>query len=293
LRIIHFICILILVLGLLTGCSAQKEQIVVGAKYFTEQDILAGMLVHLIKEHTNLEPVIRSKMSSHVIFAAVTTDAIDVYVDYTGTIFGSYMNRPDTLSAQEIFDESSRELLNTYNLILLDRLGFNNTFALAVRNETAEKYSIRTFSDLALVSQDLIFGGSAEILYRADGLPNLKRLYDMSFQSEMEFADEARYEAIASDIVQVTEAFSTDGSLMEHNLFVLEDDKNYFPPYEGVVVIRGEIAERHPKLVEVFGRLSGAISDSTMRNLNYKVDVHGEDPMDVARGFLRENGFIK
>jgi len=278
--------------GVLTGCSTQKEPIVVGAKFFTEQDILASMLILLIEEHTNLEPVPRTNMSSHVIFAAVTTGAIDVYVDYTGTIFGSYLNRTETLSAHEVFIESSRELKEQYDLRLLDPLGFNNTFCLAVRPETAAQFNLRTFSDLALVSQDLIFGGSAEILYRTDGLPNLKRLYDMSFKAEMEFADEARYEAIAADVVQVTEAFSTDGSLMAHDLVVLEDDKHYFPPYEGVVVIRGEIADKHPELVEVLRRLSGMISDSSMRNLNYRVDVLDEDPMEVARDFLRYNGFI-
>ena len=291
-KFIQFIFALILILCILTGCSVQKEQIVVGAKYFTEQEILSSMLVLLIKEHTNLEPVTRTNMSSHVIFAAVTSGAVDVYVDYTGTIFGSYLNRSDDFSAQEIFDETKKIFRDEFDLIILDRLGFNNTFCLAVRPETAEKYNIQTFSDLALVSSNFAFGGSAEILYRADGLPNLKRLYNMTFLNELEFTNEERYEAISADIVQVTEAFSTDGSLTEHNLIVLEDDKSFFPPYEGVVVIRGEIAEKHPGLIDILGKLSGTISDSVMRNLNYRVDILEENPMDVAASFLRDNGFI-
>ena len=291
-RKLQLIFALLLILVMLAGCSAQKEPIVVGAKYYTEQEILGNILILLIEEHTNLEPIARTNMSSHVIFAAVTTGAIDVYVEYTGTIFGSYLNQTDTLSAQEVFNVSSRELSEQYDLRLLDPLGFNNTFCLAVRPETAAEYNLRTFSDLATVSSNLIFGGSAEILYRHDGLPNLKRVYDMSFKGEMEFADESRYQAIADDVVQVTEAFSTDGSLLEHELVVLEDDKNFFPPYEGVVIIRGEIAEKHPGLVDVLSKLSGVFTDSIMRDLNYRVDVQGEDPTDVARDFLREIGLI-
>ena len=292
-RILRFFIAPILILCLLAGCSAQKEQIIVGTKYYTEQEILGNMLVLLIKEHTNLEPVVRSNMSSHVIFAAVTTGAVDVYVEYTGTIFGSYLNRSDNLGADEIYEVSSRELFERHELILLDRLGFNNTFCLAVRPETAEEFDLKTFSDLALVSSNFVFGGSAEILYRADGLPNLKILYNMNFLEELEFADEARYEAIATDTVQVTEAFSTDGSLMAHNLIVLEDDKDFFPPYEGVVVIRGEIAEKHPGLLDVLNKLSGIISDETMRYLNYRVDILEENPIDVATSFLKDNGLIR
>ena len=114
----------------------------------------------------------------------------------------------------------------------------------------------------------------------------------MSFKDELEFADEARYIAIAADEVQVTEAFATDGLLLVHDLVVLEDDKHFFPAYEGIVVIRGEIADKHPELVDVLSKLSGMISDSSMRNLNYRVDAHGEDPVDVARSFLRENGLL-
>jgi len=289
---LQFVTVVLLVFVMITGCSAQKETIIVGAKYYTEQEILGNILILLIEEHTNLESISRTNMSSHVIFAAATTGAIDLYVEYTGTIYGSYLNQTDTLSAREVFDVSSRELKEQYDLRLLDPLGFNNTFCLAVRPDTASEFNIRTFSDLALVSENLVFGGSAEILYRHDGLPNLKRVYDMGFKGELEFADEARYTAIADNTVQVTEAFSTDGLLMEYDLVVLEDDKHFFPAYEGLVLIRGEIADKHPGLVDVLSKLSGKLSDSTMRNLNYRVDAHGEDPVEVARNFLRENGLI-
>ena len=289
---LQLIFAILLIFVLITSCSSKKEIIYVGAKFYTEQEILSNMLIQLIEEHTNLEPVARTNMSSHVIFAAVTSGGVDVYVEYTGTIFGSYLSRSETLSAREVFEISSRELKEQYDLRLLEPLGFNNTFCLAVLPETAAEYNLRTISDLALVSSNLIFGGSAEILYRHDGLPNLKKVYNMSFKEELEFADEARYTAIASGVVHVTEAFSTDGQLLDYDLVVLEDDKQFFPAYEGLVLIRGEIADKHPGLVDVLSKLSGMISDTTMRNLNNRVDAHGENPADVARDFLRENGLI-
>ena len=138
----------------------------------------------------------------------------------------------------------------------------------------------------------MIFGGSVEIITRSDGLPNLKRLYDMYFKEERMLHNVERYSAIANDEVQVSEVFATDGQITEYNLVVLVDDKSYFPPYHGVVVIRRDLAERHPVLVEVLGRLEGRLTDEVMRGLNHKVDVLGASPKDVAENFLRENGLI-
>ena len=283
---------LLLICIMLAGCaSKEKESIIVGAKDFTEQEILGHMLLYLIETNTNLEITYRSNMASHIIFAAITTGAIDLYIDYTGTVYGSYLNHSEAKSAEEVHEISVRELKEQHDLRMLAPLGFNNTFCLAVRPDTAAAYNLKTFSDLAQVSSNYVFGGSAEILSRNDGIPNLKRVYDMSFKDEVVLADASRYVAIINDEIQITEAFSTDALLMEHDLVVLEDDKNFFPPYHGVVIMREEIAEKHPQLLEIFGRLEGILTDEVMRNLNHRVDVRGESPKDVAESFLMENNF--
>ena len=299
-RIFKTITVLLLVCGLLGspallfGCGrAEKEQIIVGSKDFPEQDILGNMLRLLIEAKTDLSVIHLDNMATHVIWAAVRTGAVDVYIDYTGTFYGNYLKLSEPKSAEEVFEISARVLMEEYDLRILDPLGFNNTYCLAVRPDTAEQYGLRTFSDLAEVSSGFIFGGSAEIISRNDGLPNLKRVYNMSFAEEKELHHDERYHAIANNEVQVTEAFATDALLMEHDLVVLEDDKSFFPPYYGVVVIRNEIAEKHPGLVEVLSLLTGIITDDIMRQLNYNVDVLGQSPADVAENFLREQGLIK
>jgi osmoprotectant transport system permease protein len=287
-------CLLLLVIcGMLAGCSSKTPDIVIGSKDFTEQYILGYMLMHLIDANTSLTVAYNKDLSSGVIFSSIRAGGvIDLYVDYTGTVYGSYLRRSDAKNAQEVYDISARELYERFSLQMLDPLGFNNTFSLAVRADTAETYGLRTFSDLARVSSGFIFAGSAEILTRSDGLPNLKRLYQMSFKEERIRHGVDRYHAIDNDEIQVTEVFTTDGSLLKHDLVVLEDDMNFFPPYQGVVIIRNETLDKHPVLRDVLGRLAGLLTDEVMRGLNYRVDVLDETPEAVAINFLRLNHLI-
>ena len=284
---------IILFTGILSGCAQpQKETIVVGAKDYTEQFILGNMLTILIEAHTNLEVIYRDNMVAHVIFAAIETAAVDVYVEYTGTIYGNIFNLSDSNDATEIYNTSVSLLNEKYNISMLDRLGFNNSFGLAVRRDTAEQHSLRTYSDLAEVSSNMIFCGSGGIINRNDGLPNLKKLYNMSFRDEVQLHNDDRYIALMNGDVQVAEIFTTDGLLYEYDMVVLEDDKNFFPPYHGAVVIRNETLNKHPELLGVFDLLVGKFSDDIMRSLIHRVDVGNESPRDVAEGFLKENGLI-
>ncbi|MDR2569351.1 MAG: hypothetical protein LBD23_03505 [Oscillospiraceae bacterium] len=284
--------ILLIIIVMLGGCSQGKGTIIVGAKDFTEQYILGYMLTQLIESNTNLNVIHQSDLASDLLFAAARTGAVDVYVDYSGTVYASYLKHTDTRSADDVFQISADELMERFDLIMLDRLGFNNTFALAVRADTSAQYGLHTISDLARVSSDFIFGGHAEILNRYDGIPNLKIIYNMTFKDEIVVDPVLRYQHIIDDEIQVMEVFSTDGMLRDSNLVVLEDDKEFFPAYEGTIIIRSEIAEKHPELTEIFNKLSGLLTDEVMRDLNYTVNVKGESPSDVAENFLRSNNLI-
>jgi glycine betaine/choline ABC-type transport system substrate-binding protein len=127
---------------------------------------------------------------------------------------------------------------------------------------------------------------------RFDGLPNLKRVYGLSFKEERSVDSYGRYNAVAEGLTHITEVFSTDGELLEFDLTVLEDDKAFFPPYEGAVLIHNGIAAKYPELPDVLAKLSGRITDEIMRGLNYRVDVLGEEPRNVAEDFLRAEGLI-
>jgi len=293
------ILVLILLCAVLAGCSSSRGSVVVGAKDYTEQHIMGNILTLLIENNTNIEVTLKIDLGSEMIFAGISTDLLDLYIEYTGTIYANHLKYYDshsdfgeTPTADAVFETSRRVLAEDYNIRMLDKLGFNNTFALAVRADMAAVFNLDSISDLAKVSSDFIFGGGNEILSRSDGIPTLKILYDMNFKKEVVLNGNDRYFAIANDEVHVIEAFSTDGMLLEYSLVVLDDDKNFFPPYHAVPVIREEIAEKFPELVDVISELTGQITDDIMRSLNYKVDVQGQDPKVVAEEFLREINLI-
>jgi osmoprotectant transport system permease protein len=281
------------VLLLCIGCGpGQSRSIVVGAKAYTEQDILGNALQILVEENTDIRVEYKRELSSNVLFAAMQSGDVDLCVDYTGTVYANYLGYNDIKTSDEVYDISAQELDRDYGLLMLEPLGFNNTYTITVRPDTAEQYGLKTYSDLAKVSQGLVLGVNFEILNRADGIPNLKKTYDMEFKDEVAIEGTLRYTAINSDEIQVTNAFSTDGLLLEYELVVLEDDKQFFPPYHAAPIIRAEAAEAYPELVELVNRLAGSLDDQTMRELNYRVDGQRENPADVARDFLTSRGLI-
>lgn len=283
---------LLLGLMLLSACGGKSASIVVGAKDFTEQDILGNILTVLIEEHTDLKVDYKGNMGSNVLFAALQSGDVDISVDYTGTVYGNYLGYSEMKSADEVYDISARDLQEKYQLKMLNAIGFNNTYTLAVRPDTAEEFGLKTYSDLAKVADQLVFGGTFEILNRNDGIPELKKMYDFSFKEEKAVDNVLRYTAISSGETQVIDAFSTDGLLLEYNLVVLEDDKAFFPPYHAVPIIREETAQKYPELLTVLDKLTGTLDDDAIRELNYKVDVLKENSKDVAMEFLRASGLI-
>lgn len=291
-KIISLAVAAILVLVMFTGCSSENDTIVVGAKDYTEQDILGNLLTVLIQENTDLNVTFKNEMSSNVVFEAIKSGEIDVYIDYTGTLYGVYLGYNDTKTADEIYDIVVSEFSDRFSLDVLEPLGFNNTYTLSVRQDTAEQLGLTTFSDLAKVSNTLNLGATFEILNRNDGVPNLKEMYQMEFASETALDGTLRYTALESDEVQVIDAFSTDALLMEYDLFVLEDDLNYFPAYHAVPIISHATAEKYPEVQEAVEVLTGLLDEETMRGLNYQVDVLARNPKDVAKEFAQEKGLI-
>jgi glycine betaine/choline ABC-type transport system substrate-binding protein len=286
------IAILLGAAALLTGCSSKGNTLVVGAKDYTEQDVLGNLLTVLLENTTDLKITYKHEMASNIIFAAVRSGDVDVYMDYTGTIYGNYLNYSEMKGADEVYNISVKEMKEKYNLLVLKPLGFNNTYCLAVMPAMAAKYNLKTYTDLAKISPDLIFGGGFEILNRNDGIPNLKKVYNLSFKEEKAIEGMLRYAAIANNETQVTEAFSTDGMLLEFELAVLEDDKSFFPPYHAVPVIREETSKKYPQLMPILDKLANGISDDAMRDMNFQVDVQKKNPREVVTEFLKSKGWI-
>ena len=173
-----------------------------------------------------------------------------------------------------------------YNVEVLKQMSFNNTYALAVTKETANKYNLKTISDLTRVSKDLTIAPTLEFINREDGLPGLEKTYGLEFKDTIGIDGSPRYTALLNDSAQVIDAFTTDGLLKKFNLVVLEDDKSFFPPYNAIPLVREEILEKYPEIENILNNLGTYLTDEVMQDLNYQVDELGQSPEKVATDFL-------
>jgi glycine betaine/choline ABC-type transport system substrate-binding protein len=170
--------------------------------------------------------------------------------------------------------------------------GFNNTYAMVVTRETAEKHNLKTVSDMAAVADQMVLGCTHTFTERGDGYPGLSKHYGFEFKDVKGMDAAIMYQAVVEGDVDVISAFATDGRIPVYDLMVLEDDKNFFPRYDATAIIRGEVLETHPELEDLLNKLAGRISDSKMAELNAAVDLDKREPADVAREFLKQEGLI-
>lgn len=272
-----------------------NKTVVVASKNYTEQLILGNILSEVIKANTDLN--VKEKFNlggSQVTFNAIKSGAIDVYAEYLGTGYVNILNiKEPNSNREEVYNTVKEKFKDNYKLDVLNPLGFNNTYAMAVTKETAEKYNLKTVSDLSKVSDELIIGPTIEFPNREDGLIGLEKTYNMEFKDVKPIDGGLRYSALANNETQVIDAFTTDGLIEKFNLTVLEDDKNFFPPYDAVTVVREEILEEYPELKEAIGLLDDKLTEEKMRKLNYEVDINKRDVKSVVIEFLQAENLIK
>lgn len=285
-------------LGLLIvpkALSKNDRKIVVASKNYTEQLILGNILSEVIKNNTDLKVEEKFNLGgSQVTFKALKKGSVDLYAEYLGTGYISVLKMTEANSnREEVYNIVKDRFKSDYNLEVLNPLGFNNTYAMAVTQETAQKYNLKTVSDLAGVSNQLTIGPTIEFPNREDGLIGLEKAYNMKFKAVKPVDGGLRYTAVANNETQVIDAFTTDGLIDKFNLVVLEDDKSFFPPYDAVTVIREDTLEKYPELREVIGVLDGKLTEEKMRKLNYEVDINKRDVKSVAIEFLESEGLIK
>ena len=285
---------LVIVLSMtLSGCSG-GDKITIGSKDFSENIILGEMFAQLIENRTELD--VNRKLNlggTFVCFEAVKKGEIDLYTEYTGTGLSAILEREVIYDPDEAYRVVSEEFDKQFGVTWLEPLGLNNTYAIAVSNEVYEEYGIETYSDLAKVSNNLVFGGGYEFHNRQDGFEGLVDLYGMEFKGEpVKMEISLKYQAIGNGDIDVTDAFATDGPIRKYNLKVLEDDKGFFPPYYASAIIKNETMEKYPELEGLLNELGGQIDDPTMIELNYLVDVEGKSIESVAEDFLKSKGLI-
>jgi glycine betaine/choline ABC-type transport system substrate-binding protein len=234
---------LILVLFMVTilaGCDKSEKKVVIASKPHSEQYILAEMLTILIEEHTDIK--VEKKLGigggTSNIHPAMLKGEIDIYPEYSGTGLLFVLKEELIADPDELFEEVRKRYEEDFGILWLDIYGFNNTYALAVKNETAAKFGLKNYDDLAKVSNQLIFGAEYDFFEREDGFDGLKKIYPLNFKDTREIDIGLKYQAIGSSQVDVINAFSTDGLLKEFGLKVLEDNKNFFPAYQAATLIR-------------------------------------------------------
>ncbi|AXI67062.1 glycine/betaine ABC transporter permease [Streptococcus suis] len=272
------------------------KQLVIAGKLGAEPEILINMYKLLIEDQTDIKVEIKPNFGkTSFLYEALKSGSIDIYPEYTGTITSTLLkNSPTDLSTnpEEVYAYAKEAILEQDGLMYLAPMAFQNTFALAVTEDYAQKNGIEKISDLAKVQETAVAGFSLEFNDREDGNIGLKNLYNLQLNVKtMEPA--LRYEAIKSGNVQIIEAYSTDSKVVTYKLKILEDDKQLFPPYQAAPLLSKETLEKYPELEQVLGVLAGNISTEEMTRMNYAVDVEGKSAEQVAREYLEQEGLLK
>ena len=285
----------IVIFGAYFSLNSKKDKTInIATKPMTEGYILGQMLTELIEQDTDLKVNITNGVGGGTsnIHPAIVKGEFDLYPEYTGTSWEAVLKKEASYDESK-FDELQKEYKEKYNLEYVNLYGFNNTYGLAVNKDIAEKYNLKTYSDLAKISNNLIFGAEYDFFEREDGYKELQKVYNMNFKKQIDMDIGLKYQAMKDKKIDVMVIFTTDGQLAISDVVVLEDDKKMYPSYKAGTVVRSEILSQHPELKGVLEKLNNILDDKTMADLNYQVESKGKKPEDVAREYLQEKGLLE
>ncbi|PUA18057.1 glycine betaine ABC transporter substrate-binding protein [Glaciimonas sp. PCH181] len=276
--------------------SAVAPKLVVGGKNFTEQRLLAEMTGQYLKAN-GFDVDLRTDMGSALVRAAQEHGQIDLYWEYTGTSLISYNKITETLSPEETY-RRVKELDAKKGIVWLNPSTANNTWALAIRESDRDRLPFRTVSELKAAleaGKTHTLAAGVQFASRPDGLPGLEKMYGFKYPRPLikQMDPGLTYQAIRDGQVDIAAVYTTDGRVQAFKLLVLKDDKNFFPPYALVPVVRQDTLEKYPQLAPLMNAMSAKLDDTSMRKLNAAVDVDKKTFEKVARDFLVENKLIK
>ena len=266
----------------------------IATKPMTEQLILGEMLKLVIEQDGRLKVALTPGVGGGTsnIMPAMEHGDFDLYPEYTGTGWLKVLKRTDIYDESR-FDELCDEYRKRYRMEWLGMTGFNDTFGILVRRDLAERYHLKTYSDLARVAPQMNFGAQYDFFEREDGFPAMCRAYGMNFASTVDLDIGLKYQALDEGKLDSLIVFTTDGRLSKANGVVLDDDKNFFTSYECGMVVREEVLSAHPELRDLLKNFDGLISEAEMAQMNDAVESGGEEPRAVARRFLEEKGVLR
>jgi len=278
---------------LLCSCGPSREnRIVVGSKNFTEQLILGEIIAQQIETQTHLAVERRFYLAgSYICHQAILGGRIDIYPEYTGTALTAILKQKPEGNRETVYQRVKSEYAQRFNLSVGEPFGFNDTFAIEIRGEDARRLGLKTISQAAAYAPQWHAGFGYEFMERPDGYKGLAATYGLRFAAPPRIMDLGLLaRALKDKQIDLAAGNTTDGLIPALDLFVLEDDKHYFPPYEAVPIIREQTLAEHPEVKQALNELAGKISDPEMRRLNYEVDGQKRDVKEVVREFLRGKG---
>jgi osmoprotectant transport system substrate-binding protein len=274
--------------SLFSGCGKSRQpHLTIGSKFFTEQVILAELLAQHIESRTGIYVERKSNLGGTLLcHKALLSGDLDLYVEYTGTALTAVLNESPTADPHDVYNRVKQGYAQRFNLEVTEPLGFENTFAMVVRSEDAQRLHLRNTSDIVPYSPKMRAGFGYEFLERPDGFRGWSQLYGLHFAAPPSVMDLGLiYRALVDKKVDIVAGNSTDGLIDALRLVPLVDDKHYFPPYDAVPIVRRDALAKFPQLRSALAELANKISAEDMRHLNSEVDANQRDPAAVVRAF--------
>ncbi len=271
----------------------RTKNIHIATKPMTESYILGQMLALLIEQDTGLSVRLTNGVGGGTsnIHPAMLRGGFDMYPEYTATAWEAVLKRKDPYR-EDKFADLEEAYKKQYGLQWANLYGFNNTYGLAVSKEIAQRYQLKTFSDLAKVSDQLIFGAEYDFFEREDGYKQLQETYNIHFRKVIDMDIGLKYQAMHDKKIDAMVVFTTDGQLSVSEVVVLQDDRNLYPSYKAGTVVRSQVLTTYPALRTTLAKLNNLIDDATMAHLNFLVEAQRKRPEEVAKEFLLQKGLL-
>jgi osmoprotectant transport system substrate-binding protein len=289
------LAVIFIAVVLLSSCSSSRsDRIVIGSKNFTESLILGELMAQQIEAHSQLKVERRFYLAgTYICHQGVLAGRIDIYPEYTGTALTAILKQKAGGDEAAVYQQVKNEYERLWGLTLGPGFGFNDTFAMEIRGEDARRLKLKTLSQSSAYAPQWRAGFGYEFMERPDGFRGLAAAYGLHFSAPPRVMDLGLLaRALRDRQIDMAAGNATDGLIPALDLFVLEDDRHYFPPYEAAPVVRQQTLQRHPEVAQALAGLAGKISDEEMQKLNYAVDGQRRDVKEVAHEFLREKGLI-
>jgi osmoprotectant transport system substrate-binding protein len=279
----------------MASCApSHSNRIVIGSKNFTESLMLGELLAQMVEARTHLKVERRFYLAgTYICQQAMLAGRIDIYPEYTGTALTAILKQKVAGDRTRVYEQVKSEYEARFGLTLGPPLGFNDTFAMEIRGDDARRLRLTTLSQAVAFTPQWHAGFGYEFMERPDGFAGLAAAYGLHFAAPPRIMDLGLLAPALKDRqIDIAAGNATDGLIPALDLFVLEDDRHYFPPYEAVAVMRQQTLQQHPEVAQAMAELGGKISDQEMQKLNYALDGQHRDVKDVAHEFLQTKGLV-